>query len=480
MADGGDFRRISDRVVVLGGGPAGLTAAHELCRSGVPSVVLERQSTVGGLAKTVEYKGYRFDLGGHRFFTKVPWVEAMWEDLLGEDFLVRPRLSRIFYRDRFFHYPLRPFNAFFGLGALPSIGVALSFAKARLRPVEPETTFEDWVSNRFGRKLFHAFFKTYTEKVLGIPCTDISADWAAERIQGLSLSVAVRNALAGSRPEGTVRTLIDEFHYPRLGPGMLWQALADRIADSGGEVRCGHSVTRVHWSGDRITAVGARTAGGDEKIVSGSHFVSSMALRDFVRALDPPAPDEVRAAAERLGYRDFILVALVIDRADLFADNWIYIHDDTVRVGRIQNFKNWSPDMVPDPAMTSVGLEYFCSRGDDLWRLTDSDLQDLAALELERLGLARRVDVVDGKVERVPQAYPVYDVAYRSHVDAVRRFLGGLHNLQLVGRNGRHQYINQDHAMVSAMQAVGNLLGTEPRILAARREREYGERAAAE
>ena len=451
-------------VIVMGGGPAGLTAAYELCRSGVPGIVLERAPMVGGLAKTVDYKGYRFDLGGHRFFTRIDRVQSMWEDLLGSDFLVCPRLSRILYRGRFFYYPLRPLNVFLGLGLWSCIGFLASYLRAQVWRAEPERTFEDWVSNRFGRKLYRVFFKTYTEKVLGVPCTDIAADWAAQRIQGLSLPVAMKDSLFESKSKTTVNTLIDRFHYPRLGPGMLWQRVAERIARAGGAVRCGHSVRRIHWTGNGITAVDVATADGREERLCGSHFLSSIAMRDLIRALSPPAPPEVRTAAENLGYRDLILVALIIDKAHIFADNWIYIHDDKVRVGRIQNFKNWSPEMVPDPTKSCLGLEYFCSQGDDLWDSSDADLVALATAELEQAGLGDRTDVVDGTVVRVPQAYPMYDTGYRSHVDAVRGFLSRFRNLQLIGRNGMHKYINQDHAMVSALLAVENLAGAAHEI----------------
>jgi protoporphyrinogen oxidase len=452
-------RETLEPVVVMGGGPAGLTAAYELCRSGFPAIVLEQAPMVGGLAKTLEHKGYRFDLGGHRYLTRIARVQSMWEDLLGDDFLLCPRLSRILYRGRFFYYPLRPLDVFLGLGVRSCIGFLFSYLRARVWRAGPERTFEDWVSNRFGRKLYQAFFKTYTEKVLGIPCSDIAAEWAAQRIEGLSLPVAIREALLVSKSRSKVSTLSDRFHYPRQGSGMLWQRVADRVAGSGGEIRCGRSVTRIHWGETGITAVDVETDGGGEERLCGSHFLSSIAMRDLVRALDPPAPPEVRNAAENLGYRDLILVALVVDEAHVFADNWIYVHDDQVRVGRIQNFKNWSAEMVPDPAKSCLGLEYFCSQGDDLWESSDADLVALAAAELEQAGLGRRVDVLDGTVVRVPQAYPMYDTGYRSHVDAVRTFLSRFRNLQLIGRNGMHRYINQDLAMVSALRAAENLVG---------------------
>ena len=462
MDDSHAGRQGISRVVILGAGPAGLTAAFELCRAGVACVVLERDEAVGGLAKTVKYKGYRFDLGGHRFFTRIERVKTMWETLLGADFLVRPRRSRILYRNRFLHYPLRPFDALVKLGPLPCAGFLASYLRAWWRPIEPERTFEDWVSNRFGRRLYRALFKPYSEKVWGIPCTEMSADWAAQRIRGLSLAVAVKDALLGFLAREKAESLIDEFHYPRLGCGMLWELVADRLAECGCEVRCGHGVTRLDWTGGRITAAGVANADGREISVPGSHFLSSLALRELVRAMNPPAPRTVRAAAERLGYRALILVVLIVDRAEVFADNWLYVHEEGIRVARIQNFKNWSPAMVPDPAKTCLALEYFCSQEDDLWRSSDADLERLAARELERLGLARRADVVEATVARVPQAYPVYDVDYRLHLDTVLGFLSGFANLQLIGRNGTHSYVNQDRAMHSAMLAVDGLLGAAP------------------
>jgi protoporphyrinogen oxidase len=448
-----------DPVVILGGGPAGLTAANELCRSGLRGIVLEKASMVGGLSKTLEFEGCRFDLGGHRFLTRIDRVQSMWEDLLGDDFLLCPRLSRILYRGRFFHYPLRPLDVFLGLGPWSCIGFLLSYFRARVRRVEPERTFEDWVSNRFGRKLYQAFFKTYTEKVLGLPCTAIAAEWAGQRIEGLSLPVAIKESLRGSKSKAKVSTLVDQFHYPRLGSGMLWQRVAERIAGSGGEIRCGRSVTRVHWTGNGVTAVDVETDEGGAERLCGSHYLSSIALRDLIRALSPPAPPEVRSAAEKLGYRDLILVALIVDAAHVFDDHWIYIHDDKVRVGRMQNFKNWSAAMVADPAKSCLGLEYFCSQGDDLWESGDADLVALAAGELEQVGLAKRADVLDGTVVRVPQAYPMYDMGYRSHLEIVRGFLSRFQNLQLIGRNGMHRYINQDLAMASALRAVETLAG---------------------
>ncbi len=458
-----------NRVIIIGGGPAGLTAAYQLTKAGIASVVLEKDRVVGGISRTATHNGYRFDIGGHRFFTKVPAVEAMWREVLGDaDFLRRQRLSRIYYNKRFFHYPLRPANALLGLGLWNSALILASYLKAQLFPQQPEVTFEQWVSNRFGERLYRTFFKTYTEKVWGIPCDQISAEWAAQRIKGLSLLSALKNALLQQQaPDKSrvIKTLIDAFDYPRLGPGQMWEAVAARVP----EVRLGAEVKTIHWSGNRVEAV--ETANGQR--VDGSHFISSMPLRELILRLSPAAPSDVRAAAEGLKYRDFLTVALIVNRAEVFPDNWIYIHDPEVRMGRIQNFKNWSPDMVPDPNTTCLGLEYFCFAGDGLWTMRDEELIALGKREIEMLGLARAAEVVDGSVVRMPKAYPVYDANYSEHLRVVRAFLGGLTNLQVVGRNGMHRYNNQDHSMLTAMLAVENILGARHDLWSVNDEREY-------
>jgi protoporphyrinogen oxidase len=445
-------------VVVIGGGPAGLTAGLELVRAGVRPIVLEKGADVGGLARTVEYRGFRFDMGGHRFFTKVPEVQTTWRVLLGPDFLRRPRLSRIYYRGRFFHYPLRPLNALRGLGAWQGIRVGLSYLKWQVWPHRREDTFEEWVTNRFGRRLFLTFFKTYTEKVWGVSCSELRAEWAAQRIKDLSL----RTALVGMfvRPRRTITTLIEEFEYPRLGPGTMWQAAQARVEAAGGTVLLESEVCAIHREGSVVTGVEIARH-GQRALVAGRAFVSSMPLTELVARLEPPAPPPVLAAARRLAYRDFLTVCLILRRRDVFPDNWIYVHDPDVRVGRIQNYKNWSPAMVPDLERTSLGLEYFCTEEDDLWRTPNEELIALAAREIARIGIAREDEVEDGCVVRVPKAYPVYDATYSEHLAVVRRFVDGLDNLQTIGRNGLHRYNNQDHAMVTGMLAVRNLLHGE-------------------
>ena len=447
-------------VVVLGAGPAGLTAAYELAKLGRAAIVLEADPAyVGGIARTVEHQGYRFDIGGHRFFSKNQEVEDLWTEVLGEEMLVRGRLSRIYYRGKFFDYPLRAANALLGLGLRETFLCVASYAWARVHPVRNPRTLDDWVTNQFGARLFRIFFKTYTEKVWGIPTNELSADWAAQRIKGLNMLEAIKGALLPRRPARgrgeVIKTLIDRFRYPRLGPGQMWERVAELLRARGSEVRLGWRVTSVRHDGRRVTSVASSR--GD---VEGDQFVSSLPIHDLVAALDPPAPAEVREAAGALAYRDFLTVALVLDRADVFPDNWIYVHDPNVKVGRLQNFKNWSPDMVPDAARTCIGLEYFCFEGDGLWTTADEDLVDLAARELEQLGLCRREEVLDGVVVRMPKAYPVYDDVYQQRVATVREWLAAtLPNLHLCGRNGMHKYNNQDHSMMTALLVARRIAG---------------------
>jgi protoporphyrinogen oxidase len=465
------------RTVVIGAGPAGLTAAWWLARRGVLPLVLESDAQVGGLARTVEYKGYRFDIGGHRFFTKVGPVERLWKSMIGGDFLRRPRLSRIYYNQRFFDYPLKPMNALRGLGIINSFLVLLSYLWIQVSPIRPEHSFEDWVSNRFGRRLYRIFFKTYTEKVWGIPCDKIGAQWAAQRIKGLSLLTAVKDMLLRSLRKGgstQIKTLIEEFEYPRLGPGMMWDAFDAEITRQGGRVDLRSPVTRLEHAGGRITAIEYAHDGAPHR-VSVDRVISTMPLRQLIHALSPAAPDAVRAAADGLHYRDFLTIALIIDQPSLFPDNWIYVHDPSVKLGRIQNFKNWSPEMVPDGNMTCLGLEYFCFEGDGLWTMSDRALLDLGGREIAQIGLLGGGKVVDGTVVRMPKAYPVYDEGFIDALAVVRQYLDGFSNLQVAGRNGMHKYNNQDHSMVTALLAVQNLLGEHHDVWAVNADDDYHE-----
>jgi protoporphyrinogen oxidase len=456
------------KAIIIGAGPAGLTAAYELAKRGAAVVVLESDPKyVGGLSRTFRYRGYRFDVGGHRFFSKSREVEDLWTEILGTDMLQRPRCSRIYYRGQFYSYPLKPFEALSKIGFLESSRCVLSFLAARLNPTRNPKTFEEWVVNQFGRRLFSIFFKTYTEKVWGMSCHEISADWAAQRIKGLSLGGAIKQALrAKANLEDrtqVVRTLIDTFRYPRLGPGMMWETCAEKVRGMGGEIFLGRSVVGSQF--DAATSswtVTARTPDGQLEEYCGEHLVSSMPMRQLVSQITPQVPEAVIDSGESLRYRDFLTVGLIARDRNRFNDNWIYIHDPEVKVGRVQNYKSWSPEMVPDAKYCCYGLEYFCFEGDGLWTMADVDLLALAKRELEQVHLAAAEDVVDGCVMRQAKAYPVYDGEYKRHVEVIRHALDAHYpNLHLVGRNGMHKYNNQDHAMMTGMLAARNILAGE-------------------
>ncbi len=462
------------RILVCGAGPAGLTAACLLADRGYQVCVLEEASQVGGLARTVRYKDYRFDIGGHRFFTKIPEVKAFWDEVLGDELLDVPRLSRIHYRGKYFHYPLKAMDALLGLGAWQAIRILWSYLRARLWPHPDEENFEQWVTNRFGLRLYEIFFKTYTEKVWGVPCTEIRAEWAAQRIQGLSLASAILTATSLQKRSAEVRSLIHEFKYPRLGPGQMWEYCAARLNTAGGELRLDHGITALELDGGRVVSARVATRQGEQSFQA-EHYVTTMPLRSLVRALGSGVPQAVQTAADGLAYRDFILVALILDQPKLFPDNWIYVHTPGVSVGRIQNFGNWSPALVPDSGKSCLGMEYFCFEGDELWTMPDQELIAKASRELEVLGLANGAVVMDGTVVRMPKAYPIYDAVYRENVDIIRKYLDAIPNLQTIGRNGMHKYNNQDHSMYTAMLAVENIEGATHDLWAINTDFEYQE-----
>ncbi len=467
-------KREDRRVIIIGGGPAGLTSAYELSKHAVPAVVLEADSVVGGIARTVNYLGYLFDIGGHRFYTKWEEVRELWQEVLGDKFLLRPRLSRIYYRKKFFSYPLVAKDALFGLGLVEAIRIMASYLRARVFPSRKEENLEQWFCNRFGRRLYENFFKSYTEKVWGLPCAEIHAEWAARRIRGLSLTTALRSALwKNTRPEA--KTLIHQFHYPERGPGQLWEALTERLQARNYPVLTEHPVVKIHHRGGKVT--GLVTAGpGGEKYFAGTDFISSMPMRDLINALEEPAPEEVRRAANRLRYRDFLIVSLVTKRKEVVPDNWIYVHDPSVKVGRIQNFKNWSPAMVPDRNKTCLGMEYFVFEDGGLWSSPDDQLIELAGKEIAQLGLVRPEEIEDGTVVRMPKAYPIYQDGFAEQVNVIRRYVEqNLTNLQLVGRNGMHKYNNQDHSMMTALGAARNILGAHYDLWAINTEPDYYE-----
>jgi protoporphyrinogen oxidase len=474
------------KAIIVGAGPAGLTAAYELSKQQAPVVVLESDPQyVGGISRTVNYKNFRFDIGGHRFFSKSHEVEDFWTEIAGPDMLDRPRSSRIYYRGQFYTYPLKPFEALSKLGLIESTLCMLSFMAARLNPTRDPKTFEDWVTNQFGKRLFRIFFKTYTEKVWGMSCKEISADWAAQRIKGLSLGSAIKHALFTGKPKDRkqiVKTLIDTFRYPRLGPGMMWEACAEKVRKLGGEVLLGRRVVGCRFdSTTNLWQVTARTANGDLEKYSAEHLISSMPIRELVAQVEPKLPESALQAARSLRYRDFLTVGLIVHDRGRFSDNWIYIHDPSVQVGRVQNYKSWSPEMVPDAGYCSYGLEYFCFEGDGLWTTSDRDLIDLATREIQKVNLAASADVVDGVVIRQPKAYPVYDDTYQQHVNTIRKVLDeNCPTLHLVGRNGMHKYNNQDHAMMTAMLTAKNILAGERKynVWAVNQDAEYHEAGA--
>ena len=532
-ADGGKAT-----AVIAGAGPAGLTAALELLRrSDLIPVVFEAEAQVGGLSKTINYRGNRMDLGGHRFFSKSDWVMRWWQDILplavepleGDSalrityqrrsrdlpvtarassesdcvMLIRRRLSRILYRRRYFDYPLRlDASTLHKLGAAETLRIALSYARARLDRRSPERSLEDFLINRFGERLYRTFFRDYTEKVWGVRCQEISAEWGAQRIKGLSVGKTLTHALRRAfRPltaigqRRTETSLIERFLYPKLGPGQMWEQVAQRIASRGGRVHLAHRVVGLEHDGARVQAVAVRDeASGSVRRVACDQFISTIPVGELIECLRPTDPDIGRVASQ-LPYRDFMTAGLLLRKMRSSArpsrmraangmppDNWIYIQEPDVRIGRLQIFNNWSPSMVADAGTIWLGLEYFCAQGDDLWSMADGQFLEFAARELERLGLIEPCDVLDGTLVRVPKAYPAYFGAY-DQFGKVRTYLDQFSNLYAIGRNGMHRYNNQDHSMLTADAAVNSIIHDgrgKSVIWSINTEREYHEEVRAD
>lgn len=451
---------VPKKVAIIGAGPAGLTAAYLLGKANQEVTVFEADKNyVGGISRTESYKGYHFDIGGHRFFSKSKEVEDFWTEILGDEMMERPRSSSIYYNRNFFSYPLVASEALKKLGLSESALCVMSYIKARIFPIKNPVNFEQWVSNEFGERLYRIFFKTYTEKVWGIPCSEISADWAAQRIKGLSLSSAIFNALfpkKNLRKDKVIKTLIDSFRYPKNGPGQMWEVCRDKAVAMGVKVAMGQKVSAIEMTGGRWNVE------ANEIIYEGfDHVISSAPIKELMTHLSPKLPAEAHVAVKQLSYRDFLTVVLITKDNNIFSENWIYIHDPGVKVGRIQNFKSWSPYMVPDESMACYGLEYFCFEGDGMWNSTNEELIALGKAEIEKIGLAKAEDIIDGYVVRQPKAYPVYDATYKLHIESLRKALKNYPGLHLVGRNGMHKYNNQDHSMMTAMLAVQNILAGE-------------------
>ncbi len=494
--------------VIAGAGPAGLTAAYELLGSGIKPIVFEADTQVGGISKTINYRGNRMDIGGHRFFSKSDWVMQWWQNILPvsaddierfpetrlqyqgqqRDFrpngtgaqdservmLIRSRLSRIYYRRKFFDYPLKlSLKTLSNLGALYTLSVGLSYVAARALKRNPEATLEDFLINRFGDKLYRTFFKDYTEKVWGVPCSAISAEWGAQRIKGLSITKAVLHALAkpfqtkDTAQKNTETSLIERFLYPKYGPGQMWEVVTEKIQHQGGEVHLQQRVVGVQHDGARIVSVEIEDAHGVRRLQPCDYFLSTLPIKQLTEFLKPADPEVARIAAA-LPYRDFITVGLLVKRMrpsgdnqqntnGMPPDNWIYIQEPDVKLGRLQVFNNWSPALVADPNTIWLGLEYFCDEGDALWRMNNDAFLKFAADELAKIGLIDHADVLDGTVVRVPKAYPAYFGEYRQ-IHHVRNYLDGFTNLFPIGRNGMHRYNNQDHSMLAAKAAVDSMM----------------------
>ncbi len=461
-------------VIIFGAGPAGLAAAVKLVKNGKKVIVFEKEDQVGGISKTKEYHNYRFDLGGHRFFTKSREVNELWEETLGGEFLVRPRLSRIFYRNRFFDYPIKPVNALKGLGLSESFLILGSYVKAKLLPQKEEKNFQQWVSNRFGQRLFDHFFKSYTEKLWGIPCDEIQAEWAAQRIKGLSMTSALKNAMFPDK-SGKIKTLIEEFKYPKYGPGMMYEKMAENAEKMGCVILKETKVVSLRHNGTKVDSVIVKDRSGAEKEYTAGAYLSSMPLTGLVQKMNPAPSNDALDAARNLSYRSFLTVSVILKGENPFPDTWIYIHSPEVKMGRIQNFKNWSPFMVPDENHIALGLEYFATEGDELWQMRDEDLIDLALTELEKIHLGRKDNFQAGFVIRVPKAYPVYDSTYPGNIQKVKEYLGKFENLQPIGRYGMFKYNNMDHSILTGLYAAENLLGGHHDVWDVNADQEYHE-----
>lgn len=449
-------------VIIVGAGPAGLTAGLELVRAGHQVTILESDpQNVGGLSRTMSYKGFRFDIGGHRFFSKNTEIRKWWNERLSDDFLNVQRRSRILYQQRFFHYPLRAWDALWGLGIWTSMICIASYLYRKVKPIRPATSFAAWVSNHFGDWLYRIFFKTYTEKVWGIPCDQISSDWASQRIKGLSLGSAILAAISlRKNDEVAAKTLIDNFQYPRMGAGMMWEKTREEFLHLGGKIEMGKVVVKLERDDNRVRTIHAKNLNSIVETWTADEFIVSMPLKDCVLGLSPSLDTPVRMAAELLTYRDFVLVVLIVNQKNVFSDQWIYVHDAGVQVARLQNFNNWSNAMTLDPEMTCLEMEYFCSETDAEWARSDTEWLAVATKEVTALKFLKG-DIVDGCVVKVKKAYPVYDDIYAENVKIIREALSSLKNLQMIGRNGMHKYNNQDHSMLTGLLAARNIFRME-------------------
>lgn len=465
------------KIAIIGTGPSGLSAAWELMEKGNEALILEQEEFIGGLCRTFDYRGYKFDLGGHRFFTKQPEVEKFWQDLMGDDFMTRNRLSRIYYHKKFFAYPIKLGDAFAKLGIWESFLIGLSLMGSRLRRIgkhDKEITFEDWVVNRFGRRLFNHFFKSYTEKLWGISVKELGADWAAQRMKDLSLLTILKTFIIKPK-HGQVKSLIEKFQYPKYGPGMFYERLAEKLQERGAEIKLQHKVIKISHEGESVKSITVKNNLGQEEEIISDFYLSSMPLTAMLKAMSPAPPAEIMALAEKMRFRSFFDVCLIINKPEMFPDNWIYVHEPEVSLIRVQNFKNWSPFMVPDASKTNIGAEYVCWDTDELWLKSDEELIKLAVKELELVGLVDSGLVEDGAVIRDRFAYPVYHLDYQKDLAAIFAYLAQFKNFQTIGRSGLYRYNNMDHSILTGFYAARNIMGGNYDLLKVNADEEYHE-----
>lgn len=457
------------KYLIIGAGPAGLTAGLLLSKKNEDVTILEAGKQVGGISKTVVYKKYRFDIGGHRFFTKVSEVMDLWKEILPKDFMTVGRMSHIFYQGKFYNYPLEPFNALTNLGIIKAAEAFMSHLKIKHKPIDPEETLEDVYINSFGHFLYEKFFETYSKRLWGIPPGQMAPDWGKARVGRLSLLSAVKDAFFPK--SGEVKSLIKEFNYPKLGPGQMWEAFAREVKKKKGKIILNSKVEKIHHKNWKIT--GVETENG--RVFKADHLISSMPLKELILGFFPRPPERVINAAQQLKYRDYVLVALIVNKKNVFTDQWIYLQDPGFSSVRMQNVNNWSISMVGDKNKTVLGMEYVVSQSDSFWQLRDKQLIELAKDEVEKLGFARKEEVIDAKVVRELKVYPVYDLGYQKYLNTVREYLSSFDNLSLVGRNGMHKYNNMDHSMLTAMLAVENIYGAKHDLWQVNADQEYHE-----
>ncbi len=463
----------NSEIIIIGGGPAGLACAYELVKNNIKCKIIESSNSLGGIAKTIKFKEYFFDLGGHRFFSKNEEINVLWKSLLGDNLLTVPRLSRIYYNGKFFFYPIKISNALYNLGFRESLKILWSYIYYKIKPIYPEISFEDWVINRFGKRLYEIFFKTYTEKIWGIDCRKISKEWAAQRIKGLSLLEVVKNNIFKISRSKKIRTLITEFYYPTYGPGMMWNAMKDYIVKNGGQILFNREVKKIIPKNEVYHLVAFNNLTQKNEVFTAKYIVSSMALNEFIRSLQVPIEEKIKNILEKLRFRSFIAVSLVVKKENLFPDQWIYIHSPEVKVGRIQNVKNWSKFMVPGN-VTLLVAEYFCSEGDELWSCSDDEILELASEEILKLKFANSKEEIEkGIVVRVKNAYPVYYLGFEKDLLQIKEFISRLRNIQIIGRGGLYRYNNMDHSMLSGIYAARNLLGKNYDVWLINVEKEY-------